>query len=129
MRYWNALEDAAVPKDTGRDMKARLRADLSRAMKDRRTLEARVIRVLIAAIDNAEAPLTPTRHAAPVHHRFHNGSAEVERLLLGGSRLRQVLLAEIHEREHAATEFERLEKTDRAETLRAEARVARRYIE
>ncbi|MGI6850999.1 hypothetical protein [Mesorhizobium sp. 1B3] len=37
--------------DAGHDMKARLRADLSAAMKERRTDEARLIRALVAAAE------------------------------------------------------------------------------
>jgi hypothetical protein len=118
-----------MSEDAGRDMKARLRADLRTAMKDRRTIEAKVIRALVAAIDNAEAPPTHAGQTALVHHHFRSGSAEVERLLLSRSHVRHVLLAEIHERERAAAELERLEKMDRAEALRAEALLAKRYIE
>lgn len=44
-----------MTEDAGERMKARLRADLVAAMKDRRTAEAKVLRTLVAAIDNAEA--------------------------------------------------------------------------
>jgi uncharacterized protein YqeY len=118
-----------MSEDAGRDMKARLRADLRTAMKHRRTIEAKVIRALVAAIDNAEAPPIQEGQTALVHHHFRSRSAEVERLLLSRSQVRQVVLAEIDERERAATELERLEKTDRAEALRAEALLAKRYRE
>jgi len=45
-----------MSQDAGGEMKVRLRADLRAAMKDRRAVEAKVIRALIAALDNAEAP-------------------------------------------------------------------------
>jgi hypothetical protein len=67
--------------DAGRDMKARLRADLRNAMKDRRTIEAKVIRALIAAIDNAEAPPVHEGQTALARHHFHGGSAKIKRLL------------------------------------------------
>lgn len=118
-----------MPVDAGSDMKARLRGDLRAAMKEGRTAEARVIRALIAAIDNAEAPPLHAGQTALMQHLFCSGSAEVERLLLSGSQVRDVLLAEIHERERAAAELERLQKTDRAEALRAEALLAKLYIE
>jgi len=47
-------------------MPARLRADLRVATKDRRTVEAEVIRTLVAAIDNAEAACI--RAALANHH-------------------------------------------------------------
>jgi hypothetical protein len=118
-----------MPEDAGTGMKARLRADLRNAMKERRAPEVQLIRALIAAIDNAEAPPAGTAQTPPLPHRFLSGSAEAERLLLSRSDLRDLLLAEIDEREHAAAAFERLEKTDRAEALRAEAHLARRYLE
>jgi uncharacterized protein len=118
-----------MTEDAANDMKSRLRADLRAAMKDRLTMEAKVIRALIAAIDNAEAPPVPTQQSALSLDRFRNGSAEVERLLLSGDQVRDVLLAEIRERERAAAEFDRLQMTDRAEGLRAEARVARCYVD
>lgn len=116
-----------MPVDAASDMKARLRVDLRAAIKEWRTMEAKVIRALIAAIDNAEAPPLQAGTAL-VHHLFRSGSAEVGRLLLSESQVHDVLLAEIHERERAVVELERLGKMDRAETLRAEAVLAKRYI-
>jgi uncharacterized protein YqeY len=110
-------------------MKARLRTDLRTAMKDRRTIEAKVIRALIAAIDNAEAPPAHEGQTALVHHQFRSGSAEIERLLLSGTRVRGVIAEDIQERERAAAEMERLGMMDRAEVLRAEAVIAKRYID
>lgn len=110
-----------MAEDTGRDMKDRLRADLRVAMKDGRGIEVKLIRALVAAIDNAEAP--------PVSGHIDGAAAEAERLLLDGSRVRDVLLAEIEERERAAAAFDRLEKTDHAKTLRTEALLARRYLD
>ena len=123
MQTSDAIEDA------GKEMKARMRADLSAALKDRRADEAKVVRTLIAAIDNAEAPPLPAGQTASVPHRFQSGSAEVERLRLGRPRLRRLLLVEIEDRERAAAELERLNKADRAAALRAEALVARRYLD
>jgi uncharacterized protein len=125
----NRLEGVGVPEDAGSDMKARLRADLRAAMKSRHAFEAKVIRALVASIDNAEARPIHAGQTAPVHHHFHSGSAEVERLLLSRSDVRRVLSAEIHERERAAAELERLDMMDRAEALRAEALLAKRYID
>lgn len=109
-------------------MKARLRDDLRAALKSQQPLEAKLIRALIAAIDNAEAPPTQNDRTEPDFHRFRSGSAEVERLLLDQTQVRQVLLTEIRERELAAAEFDRLEKHDRAAALRAEILIAQRYV-
>jgi uncharacterized protein len=109
-------------------MKLRLRADLRVAMKEGRNGAANVLRSLVAAIDNAEAP--PRRHsgAAQAPLDFHSGAAEVQRLLLNADQVADVLRAEIQERELAAADLERIGRPDRAQSLRAEARLAARYI-
>ena len=127
LQHKNVTEDTGMSEDAGRDMKLRLRADLRTAMKDRCAFEAKVIRGLVAAIDNAEAPPSHAGQTAQLRHEFRNGSAEVERLLLSRSQVQDVLSVEIRERERAAAELERLGKMDRAETLRAEVLLARRY--
>lgn len=118
-----------MPENAASAMKARLRADLRAAMTNRRTVDAKVIRSLIAALDNAEAPPVATGQASLTQHQFREGSAEVERLLLGQSQVREILLAEIQEREHAAAELDRIDRSDRAEELRAEIAVAQRYVD
>lgn len=122
-------DDGGSRADAGRDMKVRLRADLLTAMKDKRTDDAKVLRALVAALDNAEAPPIPVGQKASDFHSFHQGSAEVERLLLGTSQVREVLMAEIRERECAAAELEDLGQVERAETLRAEVLLAQRYLQ
>jgi uncharacterized protein len=118
----------AMPEDAGNEMKVRLRADLRAAMKERRAAEAKLIRALLAAIDNAEA--LPAR-AGPVsldRHDFRSGSAEVQRRLLDGARVTEILAVEIRERERAIAELESLGVKERAEALRAEILLARRYL-
>ena len=110
-------------------MKGRLRADLRTAMKERRAVEAKVIRALIAAIDNAEAPPAREERTALTRHDFRSGSAEIERLLLSGAQVHGVIVADIQERERAAAEMVRLGMMDRAEALRAEAVIAKRYVD
>jgi uncharacterized protein YqeY len=114
--------------DDAEQMKARLRADLVSAMKARRADEARVIRALVAALDNAEAPPLPAGQKPADINRFEDGSAEVARLALDAAQVRAVIAAELHEREAAAAEMERLGQGERAETLRAEVLVAGRYL-
>lgn len=115
--------------DAAGEMKTQLRGDLRTAMKDRNALAARVLRSLVAALDNAEAPTTPAGQAAMTQHAFASGSAEVERLRLDREQVRGILLAELQERERAASEFARLELPDRASVLREEADVIRPYLE
>jgi uncharacterized protein len=98
-------------------MKTRLRQDLRTATKGRRADEISILRSLVAALDNAEAPAATSPAAA-----------EVERLLLTDSQVRDVLRAEIGQRDQAANEFERLGHPDRAESLRVEVGIARRYL-
>lgn len=115
-------------QDAGHEMKARMRADLRAAMKDGRGDDARLIRSLIAALDNAEAPPARSGNSAAEQHRFLSGSADVERLSLDAERVRAILLAEIEEREQAAAEMDRLDRPDRADAIRAEARLAASYL-
>lgn len=114
--------------NAGTNMKERLRTDLRTAMKDRNSLDAKVIRSLVAAIDNAEAPAVSQERTAPEQHQFASRSAEVERLRLSWPQVREVLTVELEERERAAAGFDRLNKQDHAATLRAEASVIRRYL-
>jgi hypothetical protein len=115
--------------DAAHAMKIRLRADLSAALKGGRPDEARLIRALVAAIDNAEAPPIQEDEQATDHHRFLDGSAEVERLCLNQAQVRAVLVAEIQELERAAAEMNRIDRPDRADALHAEALLVRRYID
>lgn len=114
--------------DAASQMKERLRTDLRTAMKNRNELQTRVIRALVAAIDNAEAPALAPERTAPVQHQFENRSAEIERLRLNRPAVRAVLLAELQERERAAAEFDRLEKHHRAAELREESGVIKHYL-
>lgn len=122
-------KDVNRPADAGREMKSRLRADLREAMKDGRASEAALIRALLAAIDNAEAPPLQDDRKATDQHRFHDGSAEIARLNLSADAVRAILAAEAQEREAAATEMMRLNRPDRAEALQAEVLLVRRYID
>lgn len=113
--------------DGGTQMKARLRADLSAAMKLGSKCEVALIRELIGAIDNAEAVPGCTEQTSLVRHDFRSGSAEVERLVLSKDQVRDLLLREIEKRERAAAEYGRWGQSEVAATLRAEVLVAKRY--
>lgn len=123
------MQPLEIPEDTSAKMKARLRADLRTAMKERRATEVKALRALIAALDNAEAPSVDHEQTVQLPHDFYEGSAEVERLLLSQSHVLDLLLTEINEREQSAIELERVGQTDRAEDLRLEAQVIRCYLE
>ena len=118
-----------MSRDAARDMKVRMRTDLTEAMKGKRADEARLLRALVAALDNAEAPALQPGRSASEQHRFQDGSAEIERLKLDPAQVRAIRMKEIEEREQAADEMSRLARPDRADALRAEARMARRYLD
>ena len=113
----------------GTSMKSRLRADLVAAMKGGRKQEVSLLRELVALIDNAEAAPSRDEQASVVRHEFGSRSAETERLQLSADRVRDLLLADLERREQAASEFARLGNNQAAATLRAEASLARRYLE
>lgn len=116
-------------QDAAKALKDRLRTDLRAAMKAGATGETGVLRALVAALDNAEAPPIRQSPDAALGHAFGSGAAEVERLLLGKDAVRRVLLAEIAERETAAAEMRRVGRADRATVLDAEIAVAKRYLD
>lgn len=118
-----------MTQNAGQNMKVRLRADLRIAMKEGRADEAKVIRALVAAIDNAEAPPLQFNERSVEQHHFNDRTAEIERLCLASAQVQAILIAEIQERERAAVEMDRLERADRADALRAEMMIAKRYVE
>ena len=117
-----------MPSNAATEMKLRLRADLTAAMKLRLATDTSVIRNLIAALDNAEATPLTAASASLVRHDFRSGSAEVQRLTLDADQVRRIILDEIAVREHAAAEFDRVGRPERAAVLRDEIAVARRYL-
>ena len=112
----------------GEEMKLRLREDLKAAMKERRGEEVKVLRGLIAALDNAEAPEVVQKGLA-IEQMGGVGSVEVRRLALDADRVREVLAAQAEERETAAVELDRVGRADVAAVSRAEAAVIRRYLD
>jgi uncharacterized protein YqeY len=109
-------------------LKERIRADLKQAMKDGRKAEAALLRTLLAAIDNAEAPAQTAEQSSAMAQDFGKGAAEVARLDLSREQLDTVLAGEIDARMKAAEEMDRLGQDERAEMLRAEAGLAWRYL-
>lgn len=107
----------------GEGMKRRLRADLRIALREARIAEVKVLRALITAIDDAEAP--PLKGSGGLT----DGAAERSFRPLGEGDVRRVLLSDIAERERAAVEFESVGRADLAEALRLDARLVRRYLE
>ena len=109
-------------------MKLRLRADLKLAMQARRTPEVQLLRCILAAIDNAQAPSVGDLHDTYVERTFGNGSTEVPRLALSHAEVQSLLSREIVERRVAAEEMMRLGSSARAQALRLEAELLERYL-
>lgn len=109
------------------ELQNRLRADLRAAMRDRRMEEVRVIRALIAALDNAAAVPVADRPAS-LQHRFGEGSAEVTRRELSTADLQKLVAREVADRMDAAARFDDIAQVDAAQAMRAEAELVRRYL-
>lgn len=120
-------EPAQPAEDAGEAMKRRLRDDLRDAMRARAAMETAVLRVLVAAFDNAEAAPVGDTHARYQVRMFGDRSAEVPRLRLSESEVRRVLAQEVAARTEAAAELERLGRRVEAAALRAEADIVARY--
>jgi hypothetical protein len=87
----------------------------------------RVLRALVAAIDDAQAVPPGEQHARYVVHAFGDRSAEVPRLRLTEEDVRRLLAHEAAARTSAAAEMERLGQNDRAKELHKETAVIASY--
>ena len=109
------------------ERKGRLRADLKEALKHGLKAEVSLIRALLAAIDNAEAPPRTDEELRAMRH--DNAKAcEIERLDLSSEQLDRLLAGECDARAEAATGLDRRGQSDMADALRAEAAAIRRYL-
>jgi len=109
-------------------MRLRLQTDLKAAMRDRRTAEVSLLRVLIAALDNTEAVPMTAEHQKYVVLPFGDGSAEVPRRVLSVADVRAVLEREQAERRAAADELERVGRPDVARERLVEVVLIERYL-
>lgn len=116
------MSDAAV------FTKARIRGDLTAAMKARRSAETSLLRAILAALDNAEAVPVGTAHDRYAVRMFGDPSVEAPRRVLSEADVRALLLRETADREMAAQEFEALGKQNEAERLRNEVSLIARYL-
>lgn len=108
-------------------LKERLRADLKVAMQARASGEVRLLRTLIAALDNAEAVPGGNLVEKYVPRSFGDASGEVARLVLDDEAVELLLADEIESRMAAADDYERLGETGEAARLREEAALIARY--
>jgi uncharacterized protein len=98
-------------------------------MRARASGEVALLRVLIAAIDNAQSVPLGEGHQRYVELKFRDGSAEVPRLDLSEEDLGALLTREAAGRDAAALEFDRLNQAERAQVMRDEAALIGRYLE
>jgi uncharacterized protein len=110
-------------------LKQRLREDLKAAMQAKAAGEVRLLRALVAALDNAEAVSVDGMRQSALPSAFGDGSNEVARRELDEEDIAALLDREIHERLTAATDYERLGQADEATRLREEAHLVARYRE
>jgi uncharacterized protein YqeY len=110
------------------ELKARVRTDLASAMRGGRPDEVRVLRTILAAVDDAEAVPAGAMHEKYRVKQFGDPSAEVPRRLLSPADVDALLLAEISAREAAASECLNRNATAHAESLRSEIAIVRRYL-
>lgn len=106
-------------------LKQRLRADLKAAVQARAADDVRLLRALIAALDNAEA--VPTEHSGYVARSFGDPSGEVARRALDGDEVEALLAVETESRLAAAADYARHGREADAARLREEAALIGRY--
>jgi uncharacterized protein YqeY len=122
-----------VEKTPADELRARLRQDLSAAMRARRTLEVAALRAAMAAVDNAEAiEAAPARKQPPPGERIAGavagvGSTDVARRPLTIAELEQILNRESDDLGEQASRCESLGRNEEASRLRSQAEVIRRY--
>jgi uncharacterized protein YqeY len=106
-----------------RDLVERLRTDLRRAMKDREDTEVRTLRIVLAAVANAEAhPLDELPD--PLAHRPN----EYPPRFLTAAELEGLLREEIDDRRDTISQFEARGRDGEAGDLRAEIVILERYL-
>lgn len=119
---------SASPEDAADVLKSRLRSDLRAAMLAKDPLGVRVLRALVAALDDAQAVPPGDQHARYVVHAFGDRSAEVPRLSLTEAETRALLTREADARRAAAVEMRRLGHEERAQDLDREAALTAGYL-
>lgn len=124
----------SVDGDVLTTLRARVRSDLTAAMKARRIVDVSALRSLLAALDDAQAVPAPAHVPASSLAGEHVagaavgvGSTEVARLELSAAEIGLVVAGQIEERQAAADTFAAVDQADAAQRLRAEAEVIARY--
>jgi uncharacterized protein len=109
-------------------LRRRLRDALVAAMKERDRVTVTALRSTLAAIDNAEAVDTTAAAGAIESSPVGIGVAEAERRALSEEDVARIVRAEVADREAAAREYDRAGRPERAEALRAEARMLSSHL-
>jgi uncharacterized protein YqeY len=116
-----------VPEISVTVLKSRIRADLKAAMRARQDEETGLLRMLLAAIDDAEAVPVPEGRGY-TSRAFGDETGEVPRRVLTAEVLHAILLREQEARHEAAEEMDRVGRPDRAKALRFHAKIVARYF-
>lgn len=109
------------------ELKQRLRADLKAAMQARAADEVRMLRTLIAALDNAEAVSADGVQDHMNPRALGDTRGEVARREIDAAELGTILAAEIEARLSAADDYDRRARPEDAARLRREAALIARY--
>lgn len=108
------------------DLRRRLKQALTTAMKARDSVAVPALRSALAAIDNAEA-VTPdaasSRGLAIEESPVGVGATEIARRVLTEAEVADIVRADVSERESAALDYDRAGQAERAQVLRAQARL------
>jgi hypothetical protein len=110
--------------DSTSDLRAKMRADLTAAIRGRDRLAIATLRSFLAAIDSAEA--IPEDEAANLRAA---GRVEAPRRDLTAEGLARLLEADIRERQAAAEQYRRLGRDEKARDLLAGAELLATYLE
>lgn len=110
-------------------MKLRLRDDLRAAMAGKRPAEVAVLRMLLGALDQAEAVAAVARGREYASLRFGDPATEVPRKRLSTEDVHAVIRRERDELRSAAGEYDRLRQPDAAAGFALKAEILGRYLE
>lgn len=114
------------------EWKALLRARLKTALSAREKHVVSVLRDVLAAIDNAEAPPVVTAAAteAPIAGGVSGlGAGEVQRLSLTPEAVLEIVEADLTERREAKAQYERLGRHEEAAVLATQVEVLAALVE
>jgi len=116
-------------------IRKRLEGVLRETLRARDTVAVSALRSALAALDNAQAvPAAPAPVAGASSPHFAGaaaglGAGEAERRRLSEAQARDIVRAEVAERQAAAREYERRGHADQAGRLRREAAVLRAALD